>query len=111
MARSALRGTDAVDRAEDFEKLAIDGGRETHEPRQQAAHHRASFDIQDRVERDRLAQLRLDLTSRVLGDQDLDLERIDQERQRLVGNRLQDTANFREHRGDHPFQNSSITML
>ena len=25
--------------------------------------------------------------------------------------RLQDTANFREHRGDHPFQNSSMTML
>ena len=55
--------------------------------------------------------LRLNLPSRVLGDQDLDLERIDQERHRLVGDRLQDTANFREHRDDHPFRNHSMTML
>ncbi len=48
---------------------------------EQAARHRSALYIEDGVERDRLAQLRLDLPPRVLGDQDLDLERIDQERQ------------------------------
>ena len=39
----------------------------------------------------------------VLGDQDLDLERIDQERDRLLGDRLKDASHFRQHRTDHPF--------
>ena len=81
MARSALRAPTPSTEQKMSKNSRSMADSESHEPRQQAARHRASFYIEDGVERDRLAQLRLDLPPRVLGDQDLDLERIDQERQ------------------------------
>ena len=106
IARSALR-TPTPSTEQKISKNSRSIGREeADQPRDQPAHHRAAFDVEDRVERDRLAELRLELPPCVLGDQDLDLEGIDQEGHRLVGDRLKDAANFREHCTDRPFQHS-----
>ena len=61
--------------------LAVDCGQKSHEPWDQSAGHRSALYIEDGVERDRLAQLRLELPARVLGNQDFNLEGVDREGQ------------------------------
>ena len=98
-----LPHADAVDRAKDIEELAVDCREEADCAGSEPAHHRPTFDIEHGVERDDLAQLRLNCSARVLADQELDLEGLDQKRGDLVRNRLKSAPDSREHDGNRPF--------
>ena len=103
IARSAFR-TPTPSTEQKISKNSRSIGRQKPDhPGNEPAHHRPPFNIEDGVERDRLAQLGLNCSPGVLADQDFDLERLDQERGDLVRDRLQSAANSREHESNRPF--------
>ena len=74
---------DAVDLAEQIEKLPLDRAQKADQPRDQPALHRVAFEVLDRVQADLAAELVLQLPSGEFGDQDFVFERADGKRERV----------------------------